>query len=328
MRQHRKKILVTFLALCVLFLVGYHALRLYSLYYQPMLKIAQTAEIFEIKKNSSATAMVRDLAKQGYIRSEPLLLKLIHFKGYDEHIKAGIYEIHPGESSIQFLKRVVGGDVLQQSFQIIEGTGLQQVKDNLSHANYLHYQPDCWYAIIDNHPSAEGLLLADTYQYNAGSDAITLVKMANQQLMQYLTNAWMHRTEGLPYQSPYELLIAASIIEKEASIPKERYLISGIIVNRLRKHMYLQMDPTVIYALGPNFQGKLNHQSLMINSPYNTYKVKGLPPTPIAMVGREAIDAAAHPQMTNYLYFFAKGDGSHQFSVDYQDQIHAIHEYR
>ena len=124
------------------------------------------------------------------------------------------------------------------------------------------------------------------------------------------------------------MLIAASIIEKETAVPQERKLISGVVINRLNKHMPLQMDPTVIYAMGDTYKGSLTHEDLSINSPYNTYQNRGLPPTPIAMVGKEAIDAAAHPQLSNYLYFMARGDGTHQFSQTYEEQKQAINQYK
>ena len=132
----------------------------------------------------------------------------------------------------------------------------------------------------------------------------------------------------MPYQSPYELLIAASIIEKESALPAERRLISGVIVNRLHKHMPLQMDPTVIYALGPSYKGSLSHEQLSIDSPYNTYQYRGLPPTPIAAVSRDALNAARDPDTQGYLYFVAKGDGSHAFSLNYLAHRQAIQRYR
>lgn len=179
-----------------------------------------------------------------------------------------------------------------------------------------------------NYPSAEGLLLADTYQYQGGSSSKALLEQAHRNLLNYLNISWTNRAANLPYKTPYELLIAASIIEKETAIAQERKLISGVMVNRLKKKMPLQMDPTVIYGLGNQYTGKLTHNDLLIESPYNSYLNRGLPPTPIAMVGKEAIDAAAHPQLSNYLYFVAKGDGTHQFSETYEQQKQAINQYR
>jgi UPF0755 protein len=202
------------------------------------------------------------------------------------------------------------------------------VSDNLRQAPYLAYSQTDWSKIKGNYLSAEGLLLADTYHYDAGSMSNKILELANKNLNNYLNNSWLQRSKDLPYKSSYELLIVASIIEKESSIPAERRLISGVIINRLQKSMPLQMDPTVIYALGINYKGKLTKENLHIDSPYNTYLNRGLPPTPISMVGKDAIDAAAHPTFSNYLYFVARGDGSHDFSVNYEEQLQAVSRYR
>ncbi|KTD22310.1 putative periplasmic solute-binding protein [Legionella lansingensis] len=299
----------------------------YSLYSKPMVT-GEKPVIVTIHKNTSASAFVASLKAKQLIQSNRLFLSFIKLKGLAPHLRAGIYEVQPGESAMQFLNKVVAGKVLVESFSIIEGTTLVQVKANLSNARFLEHNIDDWQGIEGNHPSPEGLLLADTYYYNAGSQAKDLLKLANRNLLQYLDYCWRNRSPGLPYKSPYELLIAASILEKETSLPSERKLISGVVVNRLKKNMPLQMDPTVIYALGPNYHGKLTHEDLAVASSYNTYRYRGLPPTPIAMVGKEAIDAAAHPQPTDYLYFVSKGDGSHQFSVTYEEQKQAISQYR
>ncbi|KTD16064.1 endolytic transglycosylase MltG [Legionella jordanis] len=305
--------------------VGYF---FYNLFSRPMLPEGAQPAIVTIDKNTSASTFVHHLKTRHLIPSSRLLLYWIKVKGLAPQLKAGIYEVKPGESISHFLTKVVSGEVLVQSFSIIEGTTINQVKANLANAPFLKSGLNDWQGIQANYLSPEGLLLADTYQYDAGSEANNLLKRANQNLLQYLEYCWKTRDPDLPYQSAYELLIAASILEKETSIPAERKLISGVLVNRLKKHMLLQMDPTVIYALGPSYRGKLSHEDLSVDSPYNTYRYHGLPPTPIAMVGKGSLDAAAHPQKTDYLYFVAKGDGSHQFSVNYEEQKKAISEYQ
>ncbi len=211
-----------------------------------------------------------------------------------------------------------------QTWRIAEGATLWQITKQLQTIPYLsHVEPD-WSVLSNDHLNAEGMLLADTYHFPAGSAASFLLKQAHGYLGMYLNRAWVSRDPSLPYKTPYELLIAASIIEKEAAIPQERQLISGIIVNRLHLHMPLQMDPIVIYGLGPEHQGRLTHQDLQIDSLYNAYKHRGLPPTPIAMVGISALEAAAHPLKSDFLYFVANGDGTHHFSVTYAEQRAAI----
>lgn len=313
-----------FFTLLGLLLAGW---TIYQSFFKPILNEDKPL-ILTIDKNTTANGFVRLLHSKGYIYSERLFLSYIKYKNLAHLLKAGIYSIDPGETPLQFLNKVIAGKVLVSSFRIIEGTTLNQVKINLMQAPFLKYNQDDWAFIKNDYDSPEGLLLADTYYYNAGTDAKPLLLLARKNLMEFLNKCWETRSSNIPYQSPYELLVVASILEKETSLPQERALISGVIVNRLKKNMPLQMDPTVIYALGSQYQGKLQHQDLKINSPYNTYIHRGLPPTPIAMVGKASIEAAAHPQVSSYLYFVAKGDGSHIFSVKYEDQMRAILRYQ
>lgn len=305
------------------------ALKLYYLLYRPLPINTNDTQSFiiQLDKNTSAVSFVHLLERNKLIQSPRLFLLYIRLHGFSKHLKAGVYEIKVGETARQFLQRVLDGDVLMLPFRISDGTTQRNIAAQLEHLPYLIQQPDDWAAIATGHSSAEGLLLADTYHYEAGSRSAQLLLTAHTHLMQFLDKCWTTRNANLPYKTPYEMLIAASIIEKEASKPDEKRLISGIIMNRLLKRMPLQMDPTVIYALGAQFQGKLTHQDLSIDSPYNTYKYYGLPPTPIAMVGRDAIDAAAHPTITQYLYFVADGSGGHHFSETYVQQRKAITEY-
>lgn len=326
-----KRYWLKYLILSTAFLLTvFVALALYYLYQlqQPMLAAQKEPIVFIVNQHSSAQSFVRDLKKRGLIQSEFVYLQFIRLQRLSQALKAGVYQILPEESPLDFLDRVVAGDVLVETLTIVEGATWYQVAERMQAANYLHYNQSDWFVIANHYPSAEGLLLADTYRYNAGSSSIDLLRRAHENLQRYLQLAWENRASGLPYKKPYELLITASIIEKETALPHEKKLISGVIVNRLRKNMPLQMDPTVIYALGPDFHGALTRRDLRFDSPYNTYRYRGLPPTPIAMVGKDAIDAAAHPALTDYLYFMAKGDGSHQFSVTYNEQKKAVELYR
>jgi UPF0755 protein len=326
----RKQLLKIFgIGLIALSFVGLllYILPFYRLYYSPMSLGQDEAAIIQLDKYTSASSFVHKLEERHFIQHPKLLLTLIRTKNLSQQLKAGIYQIKRGESAMQFVHRVTLGDVLKESFRIIEGTTLVQVSAGLQQAPYLIYESSDWQSIHQSFPSAEGLLLADTYQYDAGSRGKELLLHANKSLLHYLDASWQQRNTGLPYKSPYELLIAASIIEKETANSSEKRLIAGVLVNRLRKNMPLQMDPTVIYALGTNYKGKLSREDLHVDSPYNTYRYRGLPPTPIAMVGKDAIDAAAHPTQTDYLYFVATGDGNHHFSVSYEEQKEAIERY-
>lgn len=320
MRRHRLVLLSSALAL---FLIGAASFcyQAYRCLYRPMV-INATPTMIVLDKTASATVLVRILKQRQLIVSSRLLLAYIRINGLSHRLKAGIYQIYSGESAVQFLARVVAGDVLKQSILFVEGTTVCQISATLQHAAYLNYQACDWNVVSQANP--EGLLLADTYQYNAGSKASDLLRRAHTALVVYLENSWQHKAAHLPYKTSYDLLIAASIIEKETANLNEKRLISSVIVNRLNKNMPLQMDPTVIYAHGCAFSGLLTHGDLQIDSPFNTYRHRGLPPTPIAMVGKDAIDAAAHPAVTPYLYFVARGDGTHHFSTNYHDQKQAI----
>jgi len=288
----------------------------YQIIYTPM----SSRAIFQVQPTTSANAFVRNLTQHHWVRYPRLFLLLIRCEGLSSQLKTGFYQMKPDESAHQFLYRVVSGDVLHLPFQIIDGMTKTQVVLKMRSLPYLNYQ--------ENYVPEEGSLLAETYYYTAGTDSQTLLQQAKMALNHFLATTWAQRAPDLPYHSSYELLIAASILEKEACDRQERSLIAGVIMNRLKYHMPLQMDPTVIYALGPAYHGHLSHDDLKIDSPYNTYRYRGLPPTPIAMVGKEAMLAAAHPTRSDYLYFVARGDGRHVFSTDYESQKQAIQRYQ
>lgn len=325
-RAHNK--LLSIFVVFFLIAVSIFGWNIYKFEYSPLIFATNTEQIVTVEPNSSAAQFTQQLKNKQLIQAPNFFLALIRYKGLSQQLKAGVYQIKPGESAMNFLHRVVAGDVLVKHLTIVEGTTAQKIAQDLATASYLEYHPQDWQLIKDNHPNAEGLLLADTYQYRGGSKSLALLQQAHKNLTHYLDTAWASRAADLPYKNAYELLIAASIIERETAIAQEKKIISGIVINRLKKNMPLQMDPTVIYGLGNQLKGKLTHNDLLIDSPYNTYRNRGLPPTPIAMVGKEAIDAAAHPQLSNYLYYVAKGDGSHQFSENYEQQKQAIERFR
>lgn len=293
----------------------------------PLCADCDSPTIIELAPNMSAAAFLKSLNAKKLIRYPRAFRVWMRIDRSGRSLKAGVYALLPQESLRDFLQRVVAGDVVTASFRIIEGSNLLRVTTALENAPWLDFQPEMLDAIRGEYPSAEGLLLADTYRYRAGSSAKNVLMLAHTNLTKALNTAWEGRDAGLPFKTPYELLTAASIVEKESGVASERRLIAGVLVNRLRKFMPLQMDPTVIYALGEHFDGRLKHADLKIDSPYNTYRYRGLPPTPIAMVGRDALDAVAHPEATAYLYYVARGDGTHEFSVDYASQREAIHRY-
>ncbi|MCR9191097.1 MAG: endolytic transglycosylase MltG [Gammaproteobacteria bacterium] len=311
-------VLVVLLAVASLFI--------YRMIFRPI-PIQTNAAIIHIDKSTTARSLLRMMHDRGWIGSVSVWSRLLQIQGLSSKLKAGTYQILPNESVLHLLRRIVAGDVLRERFLIRPGTTLAQVRQDMSAAPYLEYTETDWSDLESQHSVLEGLLLADTYVYEAGTSARTLIVQAHDHLQSVLEHAWQDRLAALPYLKSYDALIVASILEKEAAVPAERRLISGVIVNRLRQHIPLQMDPTVIYALGPSYQGSLHHAQMDIDSPYNTYRHRGLPPTPIAMVTADSIDAACHPEMSDYLYFVAKGDGTHVFTSNYQAHRAAIKKY-
>ncbi len=314
------------IGLMLLMLAGIIAGPLNLFFYRPLTS-NPSGFVMEVKPSTSATALVHQLYLAHLIPYEKPYVWLLSYGGYALHLKAGIYHIHPNESAGKFFRRLVTGDVYRLFFRIPEGFTQNQIDARLSVAPYLVYQALVWDVIKDSHQNAEGLLLADTYQYIAGEDAQALLLRANARLLQALDECWLTRDLNLPFKDPYELLIAASILEKEAADTTERRLMAGVLVNRLRQNMRLQMDPTVIYALNRAEHPYLHHEDLSVDSPYNTYRYQGLPPTPIAMVGWSALNAMAHPVMSKYLYYVAKGDGGHEFSETYEAHRAALSRY-
>jgi UPF0755 protein len=168
----------------------------------------------------------------------------------------------------------------------------------------------------------------DTYFFEKHTSDVAILKRAYNKMQSVLKQEWQHKAEALPFKTPYEALILASIVEKETGVVAERTLIAGVFIRRLQTGMLLQTDPTVIYGMGENYQGNISYKDLKTATPYNTYVIRGLPPTPIAMPGRDAIYAALHPDNSNTLYFVARGDGSHEFSVTLKDHNLAVDSFQ
>lgn len=197
-----------------------------------------------------------------------------------------------------------------REIKIIEGWQLQQVLTALHQNPYLEHD-----LVGKSVPvSLEGLLFPDTYLFARGTTESEILNQATKLMNKQLAKAWEQRAQNLPYLSSFDALIVASLVEKETAIATERAQIAGVILRRLEKNMLLQIDPTVIYALGSSYSGKLHKEDMSIDSPYNTYKNKGLPPTPIAMPGLASIEAALHPAAGTALYYVSRGDGSHEFT--------------
>ncbi|GAA0685894.1 endolytic transglycosylase MltG [Marinobacterium maritimum] len=249
-------------------------------------------------------------------------------------IKAGEYQLEPGMTLQQLLDKVISGDTISYTFTLVEGTTFKQLRQSLLNNQQLKHEltglseAALLKQLGSDAVAVEGLFLAETYHFKRGMSDLQLLKRAHADLKQVLESAWATRSKDLPYDSPYAALIMASIIEKETAVPSERGQIAGVFVRRLKRGMRLQTDPTVIYGMGDRYQGNITRADLKRPTPWNTYVISGLPPTPIALVGREAIEAALHPVDGKALYFVAKGDGSHQFSNSLQEHNRAVRRYQ
>ncbi len=284
--------------------------------------------LLHFKKGMSASSLVTLLSELQPLRTPFYFALYLRFLGDSAKYQAGIYHLPAGITPKQLDNMLVEGNVLQQSLTIIEGQVTTEVINELQNNALLSPEMNLVSKLqvlcVMCQQGLEGMFLADTYFYPAGSLESDVLLRANHALNNALKEVWLQRQKGLPYQSPYELLTAASIIEKETSNSSEKALVSAVIANRLKKNMRLQMDPTVIYGLGKRYVYPLTRKALRIQTKYNTYRNKGLPPTPISNVGLVALKAAAHPKQVEYLYFVAKKDGTHKFSHTLQQQIQAI----
>lgn len=254
--------------------------------------------------------------------------------GRAQAIKAGSYEFSRALTPLELLDKLTRGDVRQAELRFVEGWTLRQVRQALDASDHLRHDSsemdeDALRAAIGaTEPRLEGLLFPDTYLFAKGSSDIAVLRRAYHAMQRHLAAEWQARNANLPYQTPYEALIMASIIEKETGQAVERDLIAGALVNRLRIGMRLQTDPTVIYGLGESFDGNLKKIHLLTDGPYNTYTRAGLPPTPIAIPGLASLRAALQPAKTDALYYVARGDGSSQFSRTLEDHNRAVNKYQ
>jgi UPF0755 protein len=282
--------------------------------------------VLEVAPGASSTRIINDLAADGLVKWPGLLVSWLKWSGGDRKIKAGEYQLMPGITLDELLQKFYRGDVILHEVTLVEGWTLKQVLAHLCAETKIRCTlkaEDPRLASIIQNPSGqqnlEGLLFPDTYRFTRGTLDADIVKQANQRLLQILDQAWNERAPGLPLRSAYQALILASIIEKETSIAQEREQIAGVFIRRLLLNMRLQTDPTVIYGLGSEYAGDITREHLQRQTPYNTYRIDGLPPTPIALAGEASIKAALHPDNGNTLFFVSRGDGSHVFAATLEE---------
>jgi len=307
-----------------------------ALHTELLFKDGKQEHFLIVKPGSSISALSKQLEHKGWISNRFWLRNYGRLFPRQANIKAGTYNIAPNTSVLSLLTQVVDGKEHQFNITFIEGTrfsdalmALQRhphIKQSLNNMSIPQIAEQAGITnIIDGNP--EGWLFPDTYAFTAGTSDITLIKRAYLQMQTQLATLWQQRLSGLPYETPYQALIMASIIEKETSYVAEQGLIAAVFVNRLAINMRLQTDPTVIYGLGERYQGDITRAHLREKTAYNTYRINGLPPTPIAMIGLSALKAALNPEQSDYYYFVSQGNGQHTFSRTLQEHNTAVRAY-
>ena len=294
----------------------------------------QEAVVVELAPGGSFAGFATELQSAGAIDHDWLFTAYARWKGQTNRIQAGEYRINVGETPEVLLADLVAGAVVTYDARIVEGATIMRVFEQLAQTPKL--VDDIGAVSVETlmarlqlgHGHAEGQFFPDTYGYKKGTRISDILLRAHDRMSAVLAREWSNRVDGLPYATPQEALIMASIIEKETGRDDERRKISRVFVSRLQRAMRLQTDPAVIYGLGETFDGNLTRAQLEADNPYNTYKVTGLPPTPIALPGLASIQAALHPDDGDYLYFVARGDGTSEFSATLDQHLAAVRRYQ
>jgi len=298
---------------------------------KPVLLLSE--QDFIIEKGDSLNYIGKRLKALGVIESFEAFSIMGQLLGMATSLQSGDYQITPGISVREVLVMFTKGRVRYYDITLVEGLRFVDILQLLnSHPKLTRPLSEqdlqSLFKHLDIKGSPEGLFYPDTYFFESGGLVGSILVRAHKRLNEVLEEEWRNKSTGLPYENSYEALVLASIIEKETGVAFERPDISGVFVRRLQRNMRLQSDPTVIYGMGERYQGGLNRKNLREKTSYNTYVIKGLPPTPIALVGRESIHAALHPREGKDLYFVAKGDGTHYFSESLAEHNKAVRKYQ
>lgn len=325
------KLLLTGAALCIALAAAVAAY--VSRWNSSPLAVTDEARV-ELLPGQSFAAFARTLAERGLLDNAWLWSVEARLSGSARRVQAGEYWIRPGDTPTTLLDRLLRGDVITYEVKLLEGWTVRQVLDALAAEASLRHEltgadeTTVLGALGLGEGHGEGLFFPDTYQYVKGASDADILRRAYDKLQAELTHLWAGRDAGLPYGTPYEALIAASLIEKETGREADRAHIAQVFASRLQIGMRLQTDPSVIYGLGRSFDGNLTRRHLKQDGPYNTYTRKGLPPTPIALAGASSLQAALHPAGGEYLYFVSRGDGTSHFSVSLKEHEEAVRKYQ
>jgi UPF0755 protein len=298
------------------------------------LAIGPEGLVYEVPRGASLAAVAKDLEARGVVANSDYLAWYGRYTGQANRIRAGEYRLEPGLDPDGLLALLVSGRTVSYYLTLIEGWNIRQVRAAVAAHPVLEQTigdlDDA--ALMERlgrpgeHP--EGRFFPDTYQFSRGTTDLDFLRRAMHAMDRELEAAWAARVADIPLDNPYQALILASIIEKETGLAEERRDIAGVFSRRLRLGMKLQTDPTVIYGMGERFDGNIRRADLREDTPYNTYVHGGLPPTPIAMPGREALRAAVDPAPGKALYFVSRGDGSHVFSATLEEHNAAVRKYQ
>ncbi|ENM6577338.1 endolytic transglycosylase MltG [Vibrio fluvialis] len=328
-----KKLVSLLFTLLALAAVGYfYVTKQVDVYLSQPLDI-QSEQLVTIPSGTSLNGALSLMTKHGWIDSQFAEKLVRRFHPELTQIKAGTYQLMPDMKLAQALKLLVSGKEHQFAITFVEGSrfsewmAILEQNEQLKHTLTESSEADIAKQLGIEQSKLEGLFLAETYHFTKGVSDLDILKRAHRKLEGILNSAWETRQENLPLTSPYQALILASIIEKETAVESERERIASVFVNRLNKRMRLQTDPTVIYGMGDNYDGNIRKRDLRAPTPYNTYVINGLPPTPIAMPGEASIRAALNPEQSAYLYFVASGNGGHVFSKNLTEHNRAVRAY-
>lgn len=287
---------------------------------------------YEIAPGTSFHQLAADLHERGVISQPFYWAALARLQDKADKIKAGEYQVPEPVTPVGLLDHFVQGKTIQFTLTIPEGWTykqmLQAVRSHPQIMTTLTEDDDVMTKLGRVGMAPEGWFFPDTYHFPRGTTDLEFLQRSYETMIAHLRAEWASRAEGLPFDTPYEALILASIVEKESAVPEERPIIAGVFIARLQRGIRLQTDPSVIYGLGEEYNGDIRYRDLKRDTPYNTYLHRGLPPTPIAMPGGKALHAVLHPAETKALFFVAKGDGSHHFSQTYEEHRKAVIKYQ
>ncbi len=298
------------------------------------LRMASTSLELEIEPGTSPRGVAQAVVNAGVQTDARLLYYWFRLSKQDRLIRAGNYELQAGLTPRTLLQKLVRGEESLRAITLVEGWTFRQMRAHIAKDEFLKHdtqhmtEAELMAALGKPGMAAEGMFFPDTYTYAKGSSEMAVLRRAMHAMQRRLDEAWALRAVDTPLKSPYEALILASIVEKETGRASDRGQIAGVFINRLRVGMRLQTDPTVIYGLGEAFDGNLRRRDLQTDTPWNTYTRAGLPPTPIAMPGKQSLLAAVQPQATKAFYFVARGDGSSHFSATLDEHNRAVNRYQ